>query len=222
MTRRVWPMIASLSLVFFLSTSAWASPFGDLNCDDSVNVTDVQLSIIVALGLPISDVLDADLDGTPDACPAEGSCGAGTVLDGGACVAVVTQADVDAAVTAAFDDGAASVDITTDNEAAFNDGVASVTVPGGETYCDVESTDWDEGLGACVSSVEEELNCWAAGFCHESNVIFGTGLENAAYGPASYEECAATQMGKSNWTKGTQMWVFLSWQIPLLTPDICV
>ena len=90
MTRRVWPMIVSFSLVTLLSTPAFAASFGDLNCDDAVNVTDVQLSIIVALGMPISEVLDADLDGTPDACPAEGSCGAGTVMDGGACVAVVT------------------------------------------------------------------------------------------------------------------------------------
>jgi len=73
------------------------------------------------------------------------------VLDEGACVALVTQADVDAAAIAAFDEGvpsvditsndqevydgaytagAASVDITTDNEASYNEGVASVDIMG--------------------------------------------------------------------------------------------
>jgi chitodextrinase len=35
-----------------------------------------------------------------------------------------------------------------DVDVAYVKGAASVTVPGGDTYCDVESTDWDEGLGA--------------------------------------------------------------------------
>ena len=107
MSRLQRPFFAVFSLVLLLSTPAVASSFGDLNCDESVNVTDVQLSIIVALGLPIRDVLDADQDGTPDACPVEAHCGAGTVLEDGACVALVTQADVNAA----FNDGVAYIEI---------------------------------------------------------------------------------------------------------------
>ena len=111
-------------------TAAAAPPstavFGDLNCDETVNVNDVQLSIIVALGLPLNAVLDADQDGAPDKCPASVSCGIGTVLEDGACVALVTQAHVDTA----YEEGVASVDITTDNQAAFDEGVASVEPAG--------------------------------------------------------------------------------------------
>ena len=89
--------------MLLLSTPAVASSFGDLTCDDSVNVTDVQLSIIVALGMPLSEVLDADKDGTPDACPAEVSCGVGTVLEGGVCT--IDQAELDIAFAKGYDSG---------------------------------------------------------------------------------------------------------------------
>ena len=64
----------------------------------------------------------------------------------------ITQADVDAAYAngvasvditsdnqAAFDEGAASVDITSDNQAAFDEGVASVTPEDGITQADVDA-----------------------------------------------------------------------------------
>ena len=41
-----------------------------LHCDDSVNVTDVPLRIILALSLPISEVLGAEQNDAPDACSA--------------------------------------------------------------------------------------------------------------------------------------------------------
>ncbi len=93
MPRLQRPFFGTYLLFFALSAPAFASSFGDLNCDDDVNVTDVQLSIIVALGMPISDVLDADQDGTPDACPGSVSCGTGTVLEDGACVVDQTVLD---------------------------------------------------------------------------------------------------------------------------------
>ena len=92
--------------------SSTDSLFGDLNCDSSVNVTDVQLSIIVALGMPLSTVLDADQDGTPDACLAEIPCDITT--------------DNQTVYDEAFVAGAASVDITSDNAAAIADAVAGL------------------------------------------------------------------------------------------------
>ena len=47
---------------------ATALPFGDLHCDAEVHVTGVQWSIIMALSMPVSDLLDTDRNGSPDAC----------------------------------------------------------------------------------------------------------------------------------------------------------
>ena len=161
-----WRFFATYICVFFLSTPAFANAFGDLNCDASINVTDVQLSIIVALGIPISDVLDADQDGTPDACPAEVICGTGTVLEGGACLPLFTQMDVEAAAAAAFDDGVASVDITADNQAAFEDlfsaGVTSVDITSdyqaafedGVASVDITSNDQEVYAGANAAGAD--------------------------------------------------------------------
>ena len=41
---------------------------GDINCDGQANVVDVQLSIQVALGLPLSIALDGNQDGQVDGC----------------------------------------------------------------------------------------------------------------------------------------------------------
>jgi hypothetical protein len=40
----------------------------DLNCDQSLSVADVIVSIERALNAPPSGATDADLDGCPDAC----------------------------------------------------------------------------------------------------------------------------------------------------------
>ena len=49
----------------------------DLNCDDVLSVADVQLTISLALEVPLSPILDADGDQCVDACGSEDSDGDG-------------------------------------------------------------------------------------------------------------------------------------------------
>ena len=62
----------SLCVLFFFSNLALAEDgpfaFGDLNCSGAANVVDVVLSVNMALGIPMSEDLDANGDGFPDAC----------------------------------------------------------------------------------------------------------------------------------------------------------
>ena len=48
--------------------SASALPHGDLNCDGFTNVVDIVMNINLSLGFPLSEGLDANQDGLPDAC----------------------------------------------------------------------------------------------------------------------------------------------------------
>ena len=140
-------------LVFsiFSSTPVMAGPLGDLTCDGDVDVLDAVLAIRLALSLPVPEEMDGDGDGIPDSCPPELNCGAETELNeaGDTCVPLVTQADVDTA----FDEGVASVDITTDNQgvadAAFEEGVLSLTD-------DLESA--NAQLETCTTDLTETTN----------------------------------------------------------------
>ena len=56
-------------VLFFTPTTAFASSWSpDLNCDGTIDVVDVMLSILQALGTPLSEVLDSNGDDVPDAC----------------------------------------------------------------------------------------------------------------------------------------------------------
>lgn len=123
MSRVGWYVFGFMCSVFVFSAPAFAVPFADLNCDDAVNVLDVQLAVLVALDLPMGEGLDENQDGTPDACPPGLSCGNGTQLNEAEteCVGIWTQADVDAAYLA----GAESVDLTTDNQESYEAGLAA-------------------------------------------------------------------------------------------------
>jgi hypothetical protein len=100
-----------------------------------------------------------------------------TTWDGTVCVSSVTP-----------EDGIGPADV----DAAYDDGVASVDVPDGEYYCDVDSTDWDEVAGACVSSVEESMNCFQSGYCQGAHDNWGTGAPNSIVGNATEAECQAS------------------------------
>jgi len=129
-----------------------------LNCDESVNVTDVQLSILSALQLPISATLDANGDGTPDACESNCTglpCGPGTLPNEEGTACVVDPAVLDTA----FADGVASVDITVDNLESFNSGM--------QAMCGDAGGDWEEGTGCALTA------CLNGGVCDCS----GTGFE---------------------------------------------
>ncbi len=76
--------IASLctALLLYVFPVHAAPVFGDVNCDAATDILDVQLSILMALSLPISPALDADEDGVHDQCEVQGwACGPGTVSD---------------------------------------------------------------------------------------------------------------------------------------------
>ena len=100
--------------------SASALPHGDLNCDGFTNVVDIVMNINLSLGFPLSEGLDANQDGLPDAC--EGAqvnitCGEGTLLDssGLVCLPALTQTELDAAYISGYDEGyAAGVASTSD------------------------------------------------------------------------------------------------------------
>lgn len=44
---------------------------GDLDCTDTITVIDTQISIFLALAIPLSTALDANQDGCPDTCPVQ-------------------------------------------------------------------------------------------------------------------------------------------------------
>lgn len=68
----------------------------DINCTDGVNVTDVVLSIQLALGAQLSATLDADASGCPDTCELvnPGVCGNGEIEEGEACDQGLLNSDV--------------------------------------------------------------------------------------------------------------------------------
>ena len=73
------PLVFSGFLLSGLPSTANAQS-GDLNCDGSHDVMDVQLMINKALKKPLSPLMDSDGNGIHDACP-DSLCGPGTVLE---------------------------------------------------------------------------------------------------------------------------------------------
>ena len=53
--------------------------------------------------------------------------------------------------------------------------------------------------------VEEGLNCWAAGFCYQADVDWGTGLPDASFAPATEAECIAAG-SHGAWLDGADLW----------------
>jgi len=119
------PITFVISFAFLLITplSANAALYGDLNCDASVNVVDVQISILKTLGEPLDVVIDGDLNGIPDACVGDTgtTCGEGTVNADGVCVVDPgTLQDVaDAAYAEGYSAGALD---TLENIGSYTDG----------------------------------------------------------------------------------------------------
>ena len=137
------------ALICTLEKEASANlPYGDINGDGTVNVVDVQLMIGLSLGIPLSPILDADGDGVADQYAANTitDCGSNTVLENGVCV--VDPVWLESVQSDAFDDGVASVDITTDNQQAYDDGVASVDIT-----IDNQGV-YDDGYTAGAASVD--------------------------------------------------------------------
>jgi len=95
--------------VLLIVSPAQAAIFGDLDCDDEINVVDVLLSINMALGIDLSEEVDSNQNNISDACEpiiTEVLCGVNTVLNeaGDGCeVAPGLLADV-------FAEGVASVE----------------------------------------------------------------------------------------------------------------
>ena len=65
-----WELVASMD-PFGIVPPPVCTPFpglADLNCTDGVNVVDVQIATLLALGAPLGIEIDANTDGIPDAC----------------------------------------------------------------------------------------------------------------------------------------------------------
>jgi hypothetical protein len=157
-------------------------PGGDTYCSSEDTTWDG--TVCVSSVTPEDGIGPADVD----AAYAEGAASV-TPEDG------VSQADVDAA----YAEGAGSVDTDAIYYSGYDDGVASVDVPDGEYYCDADSTDWDEVAGACVSSVEESMNCFQSGYCQGAHDAWSTGLPNSIVGNATEEECMTSPNSQDMW-----------------------
>jgi hypothetical protein len=162
-----------------------AVPDGSTGYDDGY--ADGAASVTPDDGIGQSDVEAAYADGAASVTVPGGDtyCSSeDTTWDGTVCVSSVTP-----------EDGIGPADV----DAAYDDGVASVDVPDGEYYCDVDSTDWDEVAGACVSSVEESMNCFQSGYCQGAHDAWSTGLPNSIVGNATEEECMTSPNSQDMW-----------------------
>ena len=124
--------VLCLSLCLLVVPSvAHGESTGDINCDGMINVVDVQLTIMIALGLPISSVMDENGDNVPDNCPLpQESCGEGTTFDTltGACVLSPEMTEKIASLEAANNALQEEVNQAYNNgyNAGLSDGAASV------------------------------------------------------------------------------------------------
>ena len=111
----------------------------------------------------------------------------------------VASVDITSDNAAAFANGVASVDITTDNAAAFADGVASVDITtdnaaaaasasaaAGSAACTQAGGTWDAGTSNCAPG--ESYNCFQAGFCAAA----ATHMAQCFYGSSCWSQWAGT------------------------------
>ena len=199
-------------LLFFLilapvSTQAqtWST---DINCDGSTNVVDVMILVLQSLGEPLSSTLDADGDNIPDACQplSEGmNCGSGTQPNAAGDTCVVSQALLEQI----YADGAASVDITSDNQSVaddaygegyadgyadgFADGVASVNCD--EPGCvdgDLVETTWVASDGTEVG-IQSTCNAGCFGYASNVGVSWGYVCDGEVQGcPNLTDNCSGS------------------------------
>ena len=99
----------------------------------------------------------------------------------------VASVDITSDNAAAFANGVASVDITTDNAAAFADGVSSVDITtdnaaaaasasaaAGSAACTQAGGTWDAGTSNCAPG--GSYNCFQAGFCAAAATFLAPGV----------------------------------------------
>ena len=170
-------LVATITMASMIGTAAWAS---DLTIQTVGNLYTGQPAGFEVTGLAQGEKLRLSI-----------------VEDGGG-VVVFGKAMGDATGAAIFTglltNNAVSVEVQAQSQAG-SEGTATfsiVAVPDGEYYCDADSTDWDEVAGACVSSVEESMNCFQSGYCQGAHDNWGTGAPNSIVGNATEAECQAT------------------------------
>ena len=138
-------------VLLMFTPHANALPFGDLNGDGTVNVADVQLMIVMSLGLPLSPALDADGNGVPDEYEANSEqavCGANTEKDGLECI--VDQAWLDDLLAASFDEGFAACEALNCDPDCSAKECGDDGCGGDCGTCDANSVCTSEGVCECV------------------------------------------------------------------------
>ena len=196
------PALVFLGICGF-STAGFAATYGDLNCDASVNVVDVQISILKTLGEPLDVVIDGDGNGIPDACDAEitGTCGEGTIALDGECVIdpAALQGVADTAYADGYADGIAAADLMGSYADGYDDALGMCVELGGSTgactnYSDLAALDgmtdevmdsiWSGCFQSCFFS-EDTKGCLddcvseAAGLTSECGACFASGVYDA-------------------------------------------
>ncbi len=83
--RRMGMVLVCWLLPSMASAMVVIPDFGDLNCDGTSDVLDVQLAILSALNFPLNPILDTDANGTLDTCDdyvnaISGDCVVGQVI----------------------------------------------------------------------------------------------------------------------------------------------
>ena len=117
------PILLALFLIFAPITGQAQTWSTDVNCDGATNVVDVMILVLQTLGDPLSSTIDGDGDNIPDACQPlwEGMiCGPGTEANEAGDTCVVAEALLEQI----YEDGANSVDITSDNQNVADDAYA--------------------------------------------------------------------------------------------------
>ena len=153
------PLVAYLCTLIFVFTAVDARAAGDLNCDDSTDVFDVQLLIMKALGLPFVVDIDSNQDGIHDACPSsldtpgiisvggEGDITCADIIDPFPlqnCDLPLSDFGASAPENALYDDTATYAELCPESlSECFSDVDPA-------SYCGTENMAWDSALNQCI------------------------------------------------------------------------
>ena len=88
--------------------------------------------------------------------------------------------------------------VWSDSSGAWACGAAADVTSDNATVCTAAGGTWDGSTSTCSPG----LNCWAAGFCHQTQQDWGTGLPNARFGAATEQQCTAAGLDHK-WDEGS-------------------
>ena len=221
--------VAALALMFVLPTTAQAAPIGDMNCDGEILSNDIIMLARIVVGIDLADSTDNDGDGIHNGCDNCPDTANSDQVDvdqegtGDACQDTVGLAPYDAGHAA----GAASVDITANDQAVydngFTEGAASVDITTDNPSCDWTSQVWngtacenpvctpDDGVALTDSNFSDALTLWFSdeaaatatyGHISDWNVSAVTNMQNAFKDRTTFND----DIGAWDVSNVTSMW----------------